>query len=248
MSMVSPGCVSLGSQATPPVTGKRPYKLCWAGLGFLPAFLSFCLLLSQEYWKSELHPSVEEGEKSKTPGGTGHCGAYLVGVHGSLREMCRESKASSRCLRGLRRGEQGCVWGADEFLPSQRHPNWNLWESIHNKALLTRCLAVSRLHPRNGGMRMKLPHLSFLSITAAPLLMKQNLLLSDSSENWSKKTSVMLLCLEAHAKHGSLLSKTFPLLVLQSQDANNKLADWDFGRFCTYLREQRCYRKIAEKN
>lgn len=58
----------------------------------------------------------------------------------------------------------------------------------------------------------------------------------------------MLLCLEAHAKQGSLLSKTFPLLVLQSQDANTKLAGWDFRRFCTYLRKQRCYHKAAEKN
>lgn len=192
---------------------------------------------------------MEEGKKkSKTSCGTGHCGAHLVGVHDSPREMCREGKARSRCLRGLWWGEPGCVRGDDEFLPSQRHPNWNLWESIHNKRLLTHCLAVSCLHPRNGGMRMKLPHHAFLAITAASLLMKQNLPLSDSSENWNKKTSVMLLCLEACAKHGSLLSKTFPLLVLQSQDANNKLAGWDFGRFCTYLREQGWYRKTAEKN
>lgn len=219
-----------------------------AGVGFLPAFLFFCLLLSQELCKSDLHPSMEEGKESKTPCGTGHCGAHLVGVHDSLREMCREGKARSRCLCGLWRGEHGCVQRADEFLPSQRHPNWNLWESIHNKRLLTRCLAVSRLHPRKGGTRMKLPHRTFLAITVASLSMKQNLPLSDSSENWSKKTSVMLLCLEALAKRGSLLSKTFPLLVLQGQDASNKLAGWDFGRFYTYLREQRCYHKTAEKN
>lgn len=246
--MVSPGYVSLCSQSTIPITGKRPYKLFWGGLGFLPAFLFFCLLLSQELWKSELHPSVEEGKKSKTPCGTGHCGAHLVGVHDSLGEMSRESKARSRCLRGLWRGERGCVRGADKFLPWQRHPNWNLWESIYNKTLLARCLAVIWLHPRNGGIRMKLPHHTFLAITAASLSMKQNLPSSDSSENWSKKTSAMLLCLEARAKQGSLLSKTFPSLMLQSQDAHNKLAGWDFGRFCTYLREQRCYHKIAEKN
>lgn len=240
MTMVSPGYVRLCSQSTVSITGKRLYEQCWGGLGFLPAFLFFCLLLSQELWKSELHPSVEEGKKSKTPHGTGHCGAHLVGVHESLREMCRESRARSRGLCCLWRGEWGCVREADEFLPSQRLPNWNLWESIHNKTLLTHCLAISRRHPRNSSMRMKLQHRTFLAITAASLLMKQNLPLSDSSENWSKKTSVMLLCLEAHAKHGSLLSKTFPLLVLQSQDANNKLAGWDFQRFCTYLREQRC--------
>lgn len=156
--------------------------------------------------------------------------------------MRRESRARSRC--GLWRGE----WGADGFLPSQKHPNGNLGESIHNTTLLTRCLAITRLHPRNGGMRMKLPHHTFLAITAASLLMKQNLPSCDSSENCSKKTSAMLLCLEAPAKHGSLVSKTFPSPVLQSQDANNKLAGWGFGGFCTYLREQRCYRSIAEKN
>lgn len=57
----------------------------------------------------------------------------------------------------------------------------------------------------------------------------------------------MLLYLEARAKHGSLLSKTFPLLALQRQDASNKLANLRFRRFCTYLREQKRYRKIAEK-
>lgn len=57
----------------------------------------------------------------------------------------------------------------------------------------------------------------------------------------------MLLYLEARAKHCSLLSKTFPLLVLQRQDVNNKLANLHFRRFCRHRREQKRYRKIAEK-
>lgn len=53
-----------------------------------------------------------------------------------------EKKARSRCLCGLWQGEQGCVRVTDKFLLWQRLPNWNLWEPIYNKMLLTWCLAV----------------------------------------------------------------------------------------------------------
>jgi len=86
------------------ITGKRPYKLCWDGLGFLPCFLfSFCLLLSQELWKSEFHPSKEEKKKVKLLVGQDIL-VPVLWVCMSLWEMCKEKKARSRCLCGLWQG------------------------------------------------------------------------------------------------------------------------------------------------
>lgn len=57
-------CETRWSESILRISSKRPYNLRWVGLGFLPGFLfSFCLLRSQELWKSEFHPSME-GKKN----------------------------------------------------------------------------------------------------------------------------------------------------------------------------------------
>lgn len=64
------------------ITSKRPYKLCWGGLGFLPGFCSpFVCCSPQSIENLSFILAWKRGKKSKTSCGTGHSGARLVGVH-----------------------------------------------------------------------------------------------------------------------------------------------------------------------
>lgn len=96
------------------IISKRPYKLCWGGLGFLPGFpFSFCLLLSQELWKSEFHPSVEEKKNVKLLVGQDILVPVLWVCMTALSERCgrkkkkQEADVSVACGKGSKDACEG---------------------------------------------------------------------------------------------------------------------------------------------
>lgn len=241
MSMVSPGYEGLCSQSTLPITGKRPYRLCWGGLGFLSAFLFFCLLLSQELSKSELHPSAEERGKSKAPRGTGDCGCAW------LWERCRDAKPAADVSRACGEGSQGACKGLTNSCLHRDTPNGiyknpstikRFWVAVWPSA---GCIPETVARGRSC-------HIAHSSLS--PQLLS----------GWNKISPCLMVlrteaakpqwcCCAWKAVQGTAVfwAKLFHCSCCKVQDAQNELAGWGLGRFCTYLREQTCYHKIAEK-